>query len=108
MGITTDPNDPDLTRGVDEQPVAQAKKYLVLSEEELSNEYLRPVIRSYFHTKCGAITTMGIDIARTYARDPKFYGATYCVTCQRHLPVGEHGDFYWVVDGEVTEDKVGT
>lgn len=38
---------------------------------------------------------MGIAIAETYARQPSFYGATYCVHCQMHLPVGEHGEFIW-------------
>lgn len=32
MSLTTDPNDPRLTRGVDEKPVQQAEVYLVLSE----------------------------------------------------------------------------
>src|SRR4051812_5466539 len=27
---------------------------------------------------CGVATRMGISIAETYARDPKFYGGTYC------------------------------
>lgn len=108
MGLTTDPNDPELTHGADRQPVEQAKKYLVLSDEELSKGYVRPVRKSYFHVRCGAITTMSQKIAETYARDPKFYGATYCVACERHLIVGELGDFYWVVDGVVTDSKVGT
>lgn len=47
---------------------------------------------------CGAVTIMAPDIAETYARDPKFYGATYCVQCQMHKPVAE---FVWVDDGTV-------
>lgn len=47
---------------------------------------------------CGAITTMGSALAETYARDPKFYGATYCCSCSKHLPVGE---FLWVDGGTV-------
>jgi hypothetical protein len=39
-----------------------------------------------------------MKLAQTYARNPKFYGATYCVGCQKHLPVGE---FVWDSDGEV-------
>jgi hypothetical protein len=35
-------------------------------------------------------------IAETYARDPKFYGATYCATCGQHRPVGPDGEFHWV------------
>jgi hypothetical protein len=47
---------------------------------------------------------MGQAIAETYARDPKFYGATYCVHCDMHRPVGPDGEFVW--DG--TDEKVGT
>ena len=53
---------------------------------------------------CGSITTMGQALAETYARNPSFYGATFCVGCGAHFPVGEHGQFVW--DG--TNEKVGT
>jgi hypothetical protein len=49
---------------------------------------------------CGAKTTMSLKIAETYARNPKFYGSTYCCGCQRHLPVEE---FIW----EDTNIRVG-
>ena len=35
---------------------------------------------------------MSLPLAETYARDPKFYGATYCIECCMHLPVSE---FVW-------------
>ena len=101
--ITDDPNDPRLTRGADTAPVPQADAYLVLSEQERAAGFVRPVRRSYVHTTCGAVTTMGQAIAETYARNPGFYGATYCVHCAMHRPVGEHGEFTWD-DGT----KVGT
>ena len=41
---------------------------------------------------CGVATTMGEALAETYARNPKFYGSTYCVGCQKHLLVEE---FKW-------------
>lgn len=44
---------------------------------------------------CGVATTMAQAIAETYARNPQFYGATYCVGCQKHLPVGPRGEFVW-------------
>jgi hypothetical protein len=47
---------------------------------------------------CGAVTTMGLELCETYARDPKFYGSTYCTTCGKHLRVEE---FVWVEDGAV-------
>ncbi len=53
---------------------------------------------------CGALTTMGRALAETYARDPKYYGATFCCNCGKHFPVGEDGEFIW--DG--TTERVGT
>jgi hypothetical protein len=97
MGVTDDRNDPRLTRGVDETPRPQSEMYLVLSEEARAKGFVRPLRRSYIHADgCGALTTMGLALCETYARDPKFYGATYCVGCQMHRPVGE---FRWDEDG---------
>lgn len=70
MALTSDPRDPRLTHGADTEPVAQAEVYLVLSEDERGKGFVRPVRRSYWHTTCGRITTMGLAIAETYARDP--------------------------------------
>lgn len=103
MGITEDPNDPRLTRGPDEAPVEQAPVYLVLSDSERAAGFVRPVRSSYVHTTCGASTRMNAAIAETYAREPFFYGSTYCCVCQMHRPVGEFGEFIWD-DGS----KVGT
>jgi len=50
---------------------------------------------------CGASTTMGNALAETYARDPKFYGATFCCGCNKHLPVEE---FVW----KGTDETVGS
>ena len=47
---------------------------------------------------CGTVTKMGRELAETYARNPHFYGATYCVGCQMHRPLKE---FIWVDDGLV-------
>lgn len=52
---------------------------------------------------CGTSTSMGRALAETYAREPGFYGATFCCTCQGHFPVGSDGEFVWE-DGE----RVGT
>lgn len=162
MGLTTDPQDPRLGHGMDENPVPQNEVYLVLSEEERAKGFVRPVRNSYVHvgrdlsyykgvhriltedqqkeypdkkyvavmtslTKedgsflggpyvtqkeldawtnnqhvdgCGTSTKMGQALSETYARNPKFYGSTYCVHCQKHLPVNE---FVW----EGTNIKVG-
>lgn len=155
MGVTSDPNDPRLGRGVDDEPIPQHEVYLVLSEEERAKGYVRPLRTAYVHVGpsgptyplrdltpeesrryvtyvyvkyeeypdnpqssvtgrfwtqeqldsvgqgCGTVTTMGFAIAETYARDPEFYGATYCMGCRRHLPVDE---FVW--DG--TDERVGS
>lgn len=103
-GVTDDRNDPRLTRGSDDTPVDQAEVYLVLSDAERAKGFVRPVRFSYLHETCGAVTSMSGAIAETYARDPKFYGGTYCVRCNMHRPVGEHGEFVW----EGTTIKVGT
>jgi hypothetical protein len=154
MSITTDPNDPRLCHGVDDEPGPQCEVYLVLSEEERAKGFVRPVRTAYIHVGrdlshykgihrmlteeeqkeypdkkyvailtvltnddgtfkggayvtsdeltayqfgsriggCGGLTTMGQALAETYARDPKFYGSTYCAYCKKHLPVGE---FIW-------------
>lgn len=61
-------------------------------------------------TACGHITTMGQPIAETYARDPKFYGGTFCSYCGEHRPVGEDGEFIWIdpVTGRDATQRVGT
>lgn len=53
---------------------------------------------------CKSVTTMSASIAETYAREPRFYGSTFCVNCGTHLPVGEDGEFVW--DG--LSERVGT
>jgi hypothetical protein len=113
MGLTTDPRDPRLGHGVDEEQTLQHDVYLVLSEDEIAKGFVRPVRTSYIHAKelggCGAVTWMNLTIAETYARDPHFYGATYCARCQKHLRVGTDGEFFWVEpDGRQTTLKVGT
>lgn len=96
------------------------KDYIVLSADERAKGFVRPVRRSYVHAGidptmdgpvlikvgkngCGTRTTMGVALAETYARDPKFYSGTFCCGCRTHFPVGESGEFVWE-DGQ----KVGT
>lgn len=101
MGTTDDRNDPGLNE-IDE--TGMQKTYLVLSDEERAKSYVRPLRRSYKHLTCGGVTTMGLAIAETYARNPSFYGGTYCAVCGTHFPVGEVGEFVWFG----TDEKVGT
>ena len=80
------------------------KGYVVLAEEERAKGFVRPVRRSYRHLKCGAVTTMGITIAETFARDPYFYSGTFCGRCRAHFPVGEDGELVW----DNINERVGT
>lgn len=98
MPVTTDQTDPQLGWGSDEQPTEQNKVYLVLSEEERQKGFVRPYRDAYIHNTCGTETKMGKALSETYAREPGFYGATYCVHCQMHRPVSE---FVWSADQEV-------
>jgi hypothetical protein len=81
------------------------KDYWILSDEERAKGFIRPVRTAYLHTKCGTVTTMNVKIAETYARNPSFYGATFCVACRNHFPVGEQGEFVW---DDASGQKVGT
>jgi hypothetical protein len=145
MGVTTDPNDRRLHKGIDSTETGQHEVYLVLSEEERAKGFVRPYRDSYIHvgirpkyplrdltaeemerhgkwgyskyeayspdewplvgkfwresdlrSGCGQTTKMGWALSETYAREPKFYGATYCCTCRMHLSVEE---FVWESDG---------
>jgi hypothetical protein len=84
-------------REIDPQ-TGQQKGYVVLCPGERDRGFVRPVRQSYKHTKCGTVTTMGLALAETYARDPKFYGGTFCCGCSTHFPVAE---FTWEPDGSV-------
>lgn len=86
------------------QPDGMQKDYVVLTAEERAKGFVRPVRRAYKHDKCGAVTTMGLALCETYAREPRFYSGTFCATCREHFPVGPEGEFTWVEDGE----RVGT
>jgi hypothetical protein len=97
-----DPDGPE-HREIDPSTGMQ-KDYVVLTAEERAKGFVRPVRRSYRHEKCGSVTTMGIALAETYARDPSFYSGTFCCACRNHFPVGADGEFTWVG----THEKVGT
>ena len=86
--------------------------YVVLCPDERAKGFVRPYRDAYKHVGklvsfgipllwkreggCGSVTTMGRALSETYARDPTFYGATFCVHCNKHLPVAE---FAWTADG---------
>lgn len=90
------------------RPDGMQQGYVVLSEEERAKGFCRPVRTSYRHTKCGGVTTMGLALSETYARQPNFYSGTYCSHCGSHFPVGPDGEFVWVLTGAGGGEKVGT
>lgn len=92
MGLTTDPEDPGLKRTT---PDGQQEVYLVLSEEERAKGFVRPVRTKYKHLACGTVTKMGEVLAETYARDPSFYGGTFCSHCGKHFRLREFVDGEW-------------
>lgn len=77
------------------------KDYWVLSAEERAKGFVRPVRDKYRHEVCGTVTTMGRVLAETYAREPGYYGATFCVQCKGHFRVGPDGQFVWLDGGKV-------
>jgi len=70
----------------------QQKGYVVLAPDERAKGFVRPVRRVYTHLRCGTDTTMSEDIAETFARDPHFYRATFCMHEKSHFPLAE---FVW-------------
>lgn len=82
-----------------EASTGMQRGYVVLSPEERSKGFVKPVRRSYIH-RCGVVTTMGYAIAETYARNPHFYNGTFCCGCRAHFPLKE---FTWEPDGEPME-----
>lgn len=99
MAITTDRNDPGIRQI---RPDGQQENYLVLSEEERAKGFVRPVRCRYTHLACGSVTTMGLALSETYARDPKFYGGTFCCNCGKHFRLQDVSGwtFEWYPDGD--------
>jgi hypothetical protein len=99
---------PEKVRAEQTETTGQHKSYIVLCEDERRKGFVRPYRDAYKHVGraepvtddvgipphtvrrvggCGTVTTMGRALSETYARDPTFYGATFCCGCNRHLPV---------------------
>ena len=92
-GSQVDPDHRDIN-----PETGQQNGYVVLCPEERAKGFVRPVRKTYKHTRCGVLTTMHIALAETYARDPNYYGGTFCCDCAKHFPVAE---FTWMPDGSV-------
>lgn len=83
----------------DEQKRYSAFNYALF---EMYPESMSPVTGRYWTEKelkngCGTITSMGISLCETYARNPSYYQATFCCECGAHYPVAE---FVWEEDGQ--------
>jgi len=97
----------------EEQEEHKDKKYVaimtVLTKEDgsflggayVTQEELSAWENGAYLDGCGTRTTMDREIAETYARNPLYYGATWCMGCRKHIDVGE---FVW--DG--TNEIVGS
>ncbi len=94
---TTSGEPVDVVRANQTEKTGQHASYIVLCPDERAKGFTRPYRDRYKHTACGAVTSMGRALSETYARDPHFYGATFCVGCNKHLPVAE---FTWTADGQ--------
>lgn len=79
----------------------QLKDHWTLPEEDRKKGWVRPYRRSYIHEKCGSLTRMPHACAETYAKDPTYYGSTFCCGCQNYYPVHQ---FTW--DGST--ERVGS
>lgn len=90
------PVPPDRSHTEIDRATGMQKGYIVLSPEERAKGFVKPVRRSYTHDKCGTLTTMGLALCETYARDPRFYTGTFCCGCGTHFPLDQ---FHWE-DGE--------
>ena len=115
---TTSGEAPSATRATQriEGNTGQHSSYIVLCEEERRKGFVRPYRDVYRHVGrleeivndsgekvadqrlggCGTVTTMGRALSETYARDPAFYGSTFCVHCNAHFLVEQ---FVWTADG---------
>lgn len=109
-GRTPENFQPGAPEGID-PTTGQHKSYWVLSERERAKGFVKPVRQTYKHVGadgrrgCQMKTTMGLALAETYARDPKFYGATMCVTCGKHPLLDE---FVWCDEkGQPTTERLG-
>lgn len=100
------------TRPLTEEEHERYDKFGYVCFEPYGPERERGSVTGRFWTEkqlksgCGGVTTMGRALAETLARQPTFYGGTFCVHCQGHYPIGPDGEFTWDDEGEAK--KVGT
>ncbi len=90
------------------EPMVQKMGYThyekYVGDDTVTGRYWKAKDLARIERGCGASTRMALPLAETYARDPSFYGSTFCVGCKDYWPVGMTGEFVW--DG--TDQLVGT
>jgi len=104
--VTVSGRDPQLDTScsapTDEKlPDGQKKDHWTLPEEDRKNGHVRPLRKNYVHKKCNTNTRMPMACAETYAKNPKYYGSTFCCGCGDYFPVSQ---FLW----EGTNEEVGS
>lgn len=64
--------------------------------------------KKQLNSGCNSVTSMPTRLAETYARNPSFYGRTFCCGCGDYYPVGERGEFVWCNSDGSHGPRVGT
>lgn len=90
--MTDDPPPEDFDYG-ERRDDGQFENHPTIDEGEFEQE----VRERYIHEACGGETVMKRHIAESVARDPEYYGSTFCSKCGDYYPVEE---FHWKEDGE--------
>lgn len=81
----------------EKQQDGQYENYPTVDE----GEFEQKPRKTYIHQDCGKATTMSAELAESVARDPTYYGKTFCAECGEHVPVDEvewEDGSNWVVD----------
>lgn len=90
--MTDDPPPEDFDYG-ERKEDGQFENYPTTDE----GDFVQSVRDTYVHEECGTSTTMLGDLPESIARNPTYYGKTFCTTCGKHVPVEE---VHWEEDGE--------
>lgn len=78
---------------------------------EVKDVYVAPLRDKYIHLTCGGVTKMcGDGLIKTYATNPTFYGATFCVVCHNYFSLIIDGvrQFLWTADKTPVGETHGT
>lgn len=79
------------------QDDGQYENYPTVDEGEFVQEVRYTYVHDVNAGGCGEITTMSDELAESVARDPTYYGRTFCCGCNDHVPVDE---VVWMTDGK--------